>query len=1003
MALDRQTIEIPLAAGLDTRADTRALQPPALASCTNAVFTETGGIQKRRPYTALSTNLLPSGTISNIRRLATYEDELLAFTKDTLYSWSPAVSKWSPRGTYLAPKVTERTVFARPGDQHRGARAELANVVFYAWEENSDTYLAATDKTSGAVLLAPVLLDVGGGHQTPRFQALTDKVLLFTQDGNLVVRALTPSTISAYDNTVAATEVAVAGEFDSSFDVAKLSATSAVVVWRRDVNTSYGIASVNEGLTVVASTKARTADGPVAVAVTADLTTAVAVIRSSGASILGDILSVALADVAVSTAVGAMSGTTPPAGLTGAFRSVADAGVFRCYVWFRESATDATSELSTSVSTNYITSVGVAGTETDSALRRLYPASKAFDHDGRVFVWLVFAGATPDSGMVGDKGSQLQNTYFLYRDDGLLIAKAAATTAGGLLSAGLVLPLVASSGTNKYTFLGTERRIVPLGQGGQGYSDRGPRDIEIEFDSNEARRVVQLGKTAYLTGGQILQYDGAGLTEVGFHIYPWYFDVVDDGAGNLADGTYTYKLTWAWSNAKGELDRSTTATFADVTVAGGGSDTAWDAAPLHTTLKTGARGEVNAEVWRTLVAPTLESPFYLVTSKDPSAVTPNGYYPNTPAAAFLGTHRDNFADSTLDDKEASPENGGLLESISPPPATVIAVNEHRVFLAGISYDPYLIWYSKQRGEGEVVAFHDALTIRVPPAGGPVTAMAFLNETLIVFQGAAVYALPGDGFDNFGGGANFGPARLLSSDIGATTADTVCVTPQGIVFFSSKGWYLLDRALSLQFLGAPVEDYNTDTFVAVHLLEKEHQIRCVSTSRILMFDYLVSQWSRWEISGPVHAALWSGDYYYTTAASVFKEDATHGGTTGYSLEIETPWIKLAGLQGFQRIRRVMILGEYRSAHRLKVELARDYGLSYFQTKFWTVTPTTVGAGEQVRHSPSIQKCEAIKIRITDRDTTTDTAPSGEGLKLTNLALELGLRQGLHKGLAAARKQ
>ena len=48
-----------------------------------------------------------------------------------------------------------------------------------------------------------------------------------------------------------------------------------------------------------------------------------------------------------------------------------------------------------------------------------------------------------------------------------------------------------------------------------------PLEITFEFDNDRARRCVRLGETLYITGGQIIQYDGEGVAEVGFHAMPY--------------------------------------------------------------------------------------------------------------------------------------------------------------------------------------------------------------------------------------------------------------------------------------------------------------------------------------------------------------------------------------------------------------------------------------------------------------------------------------------------
>ncbi len=994
MPVEWKEVHLPLAQGLNTKPDPRVMEG-GLAACKNAAFTELGGLQKRLPITAVT-----GGSLSNIRKLAIYNDELIAFTSTEIYSWSPALAAWVSRGAYLAPKVTERSVFTRTTEQTICDRAELSNVIVYSWLDatNSSTtvYVAALDKTSGAVLLAPT--SMGANTNRPRLVALSTRILLFCQTGAnaLGVKAIDVTSAATLASSAAAGFTSVeATEFNGSYDVTALSTTAAIAVWLRVTTTSYGYASVTATPTVTASTKARACDGHIAVAVTAD-GTKVAVLRENGTDILGDILTSALVDSTTGAAVGS---SASPAQISCAFRSVADSGEFRCYTFWADSPVT-TDSSSYDLNYNYVDTAGNVGTAGVLA-RRIAPGSRAFDHNGRVYFWGVFAADTSSTPAL-----QAQNTYFLLRDDGVPICKAAPTAAGGLLTTTGWLPGVQSLGSNRYAFCGVERRVIELGPAGLGYADRGPRDIVLEFDSNEARRSVQLGKTLYITGGQVSQFDGQGVAELGFHLYPHYLAVVEanEASGNIAAGNYSWKVTYRWDNAQGETERSTTATIISADIAGASGDEAeLDIGSLPLTTKaSSSHGAPACEVWRTVVNPTSDSPFYLVTSKNPTDASSadNGYLEEVGSGQTDHSNfRDNLSDATLITKEANPEDGGVLESLSPPPATIIAASQDRIFLAGISYDPYLIWYSKTRSDGELASFHEALTIQLPTVGGAITALAFLNDTLIAFCESAIYALPGQGFDNLGGGFNF-TAQLLATDIGATSADLVAVIPPGLLFFSSKGWYLLSRDQSLSYVGAPVEDYNSDTFIAVHVLERQHQIRCLSSSRLLVWDYLANQWSEWEEASRVSAAHWSGEYYLASSSALLKEQTTHSTNVTYSLVAETGWLKFAGLQGYKRVKRIAILGEYRSAHRLKVEFYRDYdSATAFQTETWTVSPTTVGGPLQVEIDLSIQKMQSLKIRITDIATGSSSPPTGEALKLTGLSLRIGFKPGLMRLPAA----
>jgi hypothetical protein len=361
-----------------------------------------------------------------------------------------------------------------------------------------------------------------------------------------------------------------------------------------------------------------------------------------------------------------------------------------------------------------------------------------------------------------------------------------------------------------------------------------------------------------------------------------------------------------------------------------------------------------------------------------------------------------MADSDLVTKEAHPALA-VLDNLAPPPASIIAADADRVFLAGIASRPNTVAYSKIREPGRVVSFNGFLTADVPEAGGPITALALLNETLVAFCERAIYALPGQGFDNLGGGQNYGPARLISVDVGAQSQETIGVTPDGILFHSEKGWYMLDRGFGVRYVGAPVDRFDGDTFVAVHVLETKHQIRCLSTSRCLVFDTIAQQWSEWGLANAVGAVIWDGVYHYATATDVLAEQSDFTGGSGYSLDIETAWIKLSGLAGYAKLRRLHFLGEYRSAHDLRIRIGKDYNESaYIDDKTWTVSPTTVGGPEQVRHGVSQPKGTAFRVRITDQAVGTATPPVAEGLALTGLTFEVGLKRGGRRGPVAQKQ-
>lgn len=1029
--LDWQTLQVPLGVGLSTGDDPFTMEPPGLSFAKDVRFDESGGIQTRWPYAALGTSIYPSGTLTDFRRLVTHGDELLCFTKDSLYSWNVGMSKWVLKATHLAVKVDEESMFVTTGDQILADRAELGGLAVYAWQDGSGVWLGAVDTATGQVVAGPTQL----GTSTARFPkvvALSTRILVFfcpnVGSPGLSVIAIDPAApIAGFASASTVVVAAAAFTAAGAYDVAKIpSADTAVVGARLAVGTSYQVSTVTAGLVVTSSTKARTCDGAIAVSCP-PTGTHVQIARVNGTNVQGDYIQISgLTDVYTGQAI--ITGTAGSQ-VAAAHRSVQDSSQYRCYVFTGSSVTSS----DTSTWYNYVDTGNNLGTAA-RLVRRLGPASRAFDHGGRVFVWLAFDGVSSFSGATPSAvRAQLQNTYFLYRDDATLHAKAAGGDAGGVPSFAL-LPSVTLVGgsTTAYEWAGVERRIIDLGDTTErarvpgfgapaprrvtGYSARAPRKVRLEFDSNAARRCASLGPTLYIAGGEILQYDGVGLYEVGFHVAPWYFGAVEVPTGNLADGTYAYKGTLEWLNAHGELDRSTTSTAGEVTIAGGPNGVqipSW--IPVYYTHKTATPAAM--KFWRTAVNPTDAAAFYVVTDQDPSVTTnPNRYLVNDLTASTGSSFNDELSDTSLTVREAAAENGDLLEYLAPPPASIIIASASRLFLAGISDDPHRVWYSKQRPDGEVASFHDALTIDVPRDGGSITGLGWLNETLIVFKQTAIYALPGDGYDNFGTGSNFGPARLLSDDVGALEHESIAVTPGGLVFRSEKGWYVLNRGWALDFIGHNIrarEQVAGDLTVrSVDVVEHEHQVRIVEGDVMFVWDYLANQWSEWSASNPLGSCIWRGNHLILeTVAGATAEQVN--ATTGYTfgMDVETAWIKLNGIQGLGRVRWLMALGRYLSGHHLRVRIAYDYltdgddigSAQFTDDLYWTPSPTDSEQPLQVRIGPSRQRVEAIKIRLTAVDAVNHAnPPSGPALRLSGLAFEVGIKRGLFRGLPAAQK-
>lgn len=989
-----QVVQVPLSGGIQTKEDARASDPRQLDVAEDLQFEELLGVQTRLPYVAMPNAIFGGGTLANCRRIDVVNGELVLQTSSAIYSWNARLSTWVLRATYLAAAIEETPVFATAGDQIDGDRAELDGTVVFAWTEGTAVFAAALDKATGSVLVPPTAVAVvAPGTSTafrPKLVALATKIMLLNIDFNpgaprLVARAIDP--LNPAPGIVATPTILITsgGTLTGMYDAVRVDSQDLLVGAATFTSTTGYVAfTLTPLLAIAVSNKARATDGPIAVA-SPPGGVQTQIVRSNSTAILGDFLTTTtLADVHTAQAIGTAL-FTPVNQIAAAHRTVQTSSAFRCYVFW--SSGESTSSGSWTSQTSWVDTAGALGT-TASFAGYLGVGSRAFaGPSGSVFVWLTFGGATGVFGsfsVASVPAFQLQNTYFLYRDDAFLVAKCVASHGGGLQPNQGQLPGVQMLSSSSFAWCATQRRRLALANGGRGFAAREPVDVHVTFDSVNARRSATIGGTLYIAGGEIMQYDGVQLVELGTHIYPWTMQASSGSGGAITPGTYTYKFTARYPNAQGEQDRSTTATDANVsiTTATSVSVSTTPVTPTHKLVVPPA-----LEVWRTQGNPGDDAPFYLVSSNDPTVIgTPNNrYIPNSvpPASPplFTPTFTDLLADAAITLLEQNPENGSVLENVTPPPAQIAIATDVRIFLAGIAGAPDTVWASMQRIAGAVAQFNDALTVDVPRPGGAITALAYLNETLVVFRETSIYALPGIGFDNTGGGQNFGPANRLSGDVGAVSAESVVFTPLGIVFKSAKGWYVLDRSWNPQYIGGPVNAFDADVPLAAHIVEGQHQVRLLTNNRMLVWDYYWAlespsgnwaqwgAWSPWSVTGGVHATIWQGAHIVLTSTGPLVQHAAFDAPTGYGIDAETVWLKNTDLQNAVKCRAISVLGEYRSSCAIRIRVARDYQYDssgkplYFDDVVWTPEPAIVGSALQVHHSLTQTQFQTIKVRIT----------------------------------------
>jgi hypothetical protein len=185
---------------------------------------------------------------------------------------------------------------------------------------------------------------------------------------------------------------------------------------------------------------------------------------------------------------------------------------------------------------------------------------------------------------------------------------------------------------------------------------------------------------------------------------------------------------------------------------------------------------------------------------------------------------------------------------------------------------------------------------------------------------------------------------------------------------------------------------------------------------VVYDYYVSQWSVDTGLLAQDATLWRGSDYaiIKSLGQVLVENPDIYTDAGQfiKLRLKTGWLNFANVQGYQRVRRMLLLGEYISPHQLIVSIAEDFNDNPFQQTYVngdlstgdfgddsTFGDSTVYGGDfplyQFRIPLARQKGESIQVTIED----TQSSNFGEGFNISNLAFEVAAKRGANKMAAA----
>lgn len=992
MALQKQTVNVNFAQGIQTKSDPFQLSLGRFENLENSVFDTVGLLKKRNGFGLLN-------TFSGSSTLTTYNGSLVAIG-NTLQSYVARNNTLINSGIFQPIDLSTKSLVRRATSQTTVDVAVASNgLACSVWlDQNANSYYQISDSSNSQIVIPAVQLPATA--TMPRVYVL-GRYFLITFGATVAAAPhlqYIAIPIQNPSNPGIATDIATT--------ISSITAAYDAIVYNDTLYISWNGNDGGGAIRSVYITNTLNASAAVTIAgqsadyisVTADASNStiwVSFYKLGTNTIKTKAYNSTL--IAITGTVTAVSSIT-----INELTASATAGVLTLFYEVANTYSYTPNAKSDYISKNTVTIGSVVGTPA-VVLRGVGLASKAFYFSPNSLAYVLVT-----------YGQAYQPTYFLIDQAGNVVSKLAYSNGRGYMINQILSNVNIDGESVSIGYLFTD--LLAAVNKTQG--DATPSGVYTQLGINLATftfsslvQTSDIAKALHIDGGMLWMYDGVKAVEHGFHVWPE--DLAVQGhatGGSMVDGTYYYIATYEWTDNQGNIHRSAPSVpLVSVLNGGGSSESATVNIPyLRQTYKISNKVRIVLYRWS-----TVQQTYYRVTS----ITSPQLNDPTADSLAYLDTQ----PDSAIAGNDILYTTGGIIENIAAPACSSMTLSGTRLFIVDAE-DRNLIWYSKQVVEATPVEMSDLFTIYIPPtigaqaSTGDITALFSMDDKLIIFKNNAIYYITGNGPDNTGANNDFSQPVFITSTVGCNNSKSIVFTPKGLVFQSSKGLWLLDRNLSTSYIGADVEVYNQYEVTSAVAVPGTNQVRLtLNTNIFLMYDYYVEQWGTFNGLSAISSVIFEDLHTYLNSSGQFFQETVGmymDNSNPVLLSFTTNWINLAGLQGFQRSYFFYLLGVYYSPHKLTLQTAYDYNPSPSQSTVFTPSnysgtygsdplygSSSVMGGatnvEQCREFFEQGKCQSFQITVTESfDASFGTNP-GAGFTLSGLDLVVGLKDGKPK--------
>lgn len=1073
--LDFQLAAVKFTQGLDTFSQKKLVVPGKWNKLDNLSLTEDGTPQRRDGVASLVSGRTGNG-------LATWNDQLLAVNGPLVYSVSKALSTANLAvGRYGNVGVSKREVLRNVGMQDScdmaigsTTSATSNNLTCYVWREKTGgavvtgVNVTLVDETTGTVLIANTQMRTNAAVFCPRVVFCSNVMgaggtfyIFYIQGTSLYCRTIltsSPTTLNAEVALITSANLAALAFDCCAFGVDAPGNAAAMVsygwtdgatsVRSIKVTQAAGVPAIAAGPTNIiteANLPIATLSGLATVAITSSIAGTFTI--SSGAAAYAGTAGATISQAwALLTAASITAATIPPTAGNCHITAATDgtrAHVFSdCRSSWGNNASNFLYHLyvDTTLTLNDISnamySADFAGAATDPAgPRGPYIAGKAFVSGTRVFLPTETLENYQGLGATKASNNQ-QSSFFLWEMETAIVSSPSANVvakalygAVGVATINNNAPAVTTPcscpavGDGSFGYATTERTLLSF-VGGFNVSPTGVVRLTLTPNTSSGISKAQLGETTYIAGGSLTDYAGIQPTDHPFLMFPEGISLeLVAGGGAMTAGVHQVVCIFEWIDAAGQRHQSAPSLAVSMTVAA--NDRIRVRCP---TLHVGQNSGDGPRSACTIVA-YVTAAGGLTFNRVASTAAGAAGTANDSSVASVTLPLIDAADATYAANEllyTQPNlSGTTLPNYSPPPCDGVAAHQNRLW--GNSADqPWQYWFSQPYANNRGLQFNPALTGLWPAEAGDFRAFCPLDEKLILFTERRLFAIYGTGPNAAGTYSNYSDPQEIPSDVGCSDARSVLKMPQGIIFKSTKGLYLLGRDLQVRYIGEGVAEFDSYTITSAALLEDRHECRFSTNSSehpTLVYSYLgEGQWSTtsFQDTYTMRDALWwpvqsqyvaiDGTYGLQTD-SVNKYDSFNS-NKAIIWTARTSFLHLADIGGFQRIRWALLTGTAQADNPMGGNSPQsDLGWTVYLDDVYqsasysfTVDLNTISFAYpldtmDLRHKIQTQKCKSIAFQWVDTPSTADATSGYQVDGIQALTLEVGLRRGSLR-LAAA---